>query len=188
MDRSHFFHLGQNAMRTSLHLLNDVQVASPCHVDWNEMVGNDQARFCGQCEKQVYNLSEMTAQQAIDLVREKEGKLCVRFYRRHDGTMLTADCPIGLHHRIPRRRRLTGVMATVASLFLMSGCAKDQDPGTTTDQDLFNSIIKSSVPPNDERCITGEMVPQLQMIQGGMCPPKELLQGKVAAPPGGVQE
>ena len=40
--------------------LEQIRVASPCHANWDEMTGTDQARFCGQCRKNVYNLSEMT--------------------------------------------------------------------------------------------------------------------------------
>jgi hypothetical protein len=59
------------------------------------MHGDDQVRFCGQCSKYVYNLSAMTGQEAESLILQREGTMCVRFYRRADGTVLTADCPVG---------------------------------------------------------------------------------------------
>ncbi len=77
-------------------LLDDVTVASHCPADWNGMTGDNRARFCVACQRHVYNLSAMTAEQALALIREKEGDLCVRLYRRRDGTVLTADCPVGL--------------------------------------------------------------------------------------------
>ena len=43
----------------------------------------------------VYNLSDMTEEEALKLVEEREGRLCVRFYQREDGTVLTSDCPVG---------------------------------------------------------------------------------------------
>lgn len=76
-------------------LLNSVKVASPCHESWEGMSGGDKVRSCDRCQKKVYNLSEMTAAEAAALVREAEGRVCVRFYRRADGTMLTTDCPVG---------------------------------------------------------------------------------------------
>ncbi len=64
-----------------------LRVASPCPADWNAMQGDDRVRFCGQCVKNVYNLSAMTHAEAEDLIREKEGKLCVRSaYGRNAGT------------------------------------------------------------------------------------------------------
>ena len=100
-------------------LLTNIRVASPCPARWADMTGDDRARFCAQCQKHVYNLSEMTAEDATDLIREKEGKLCARFYQRSDGTVLTADCPIGAAAVWRRAKRL--VAAAVA--LLCSGVA-----------------------------------------------------------------
>lgn len=69
------------------------------------MSGDERARFCAQCSKRVYNFSVMTGAEVTALVQETEGKLCGRFYRRSDGTMLTADCPIGLTARASRRMK-----------------------------------------------------------------------------------
>ncbi len=90
-------------------LLANVRIASPCSGRWAEMTGDQRARFCGQCQKHVYNLSDMTAEAAANLIREKEGSLCVRFYRRSDGTMLTADCPVGAAAVMRRVKRLVVV-------------------------------------------------------------------------------
>ncbi len=84
--------------------LDQIKIASPCSADWEAMTGTDQARFCGSCRKNVYNLSEMTRDEAQRVVEEHEGRLCVRFYTRADGTMLTQDCPVGL--RAVRYRRV----------------------------------------------------------------------------------
>lgn len=82
--------------------LEKIKVASPCHASWAQMSGDERVRLCGLCSKYVYDLSAMSRAQAESLVQEKEGKLCVRFYRRKDGTVLTADCPVGL--RAVRRK------------------------------------------------------------------------------------
>jgi hypothetical protein len=75
--------------------LSNVKIASPCSQDWNEMIGNERKRFCGECKLNVYNLSGMSQTQAEELLLNSEGRLCVRFYRRADGTVLTKDCPVG---------------------------------------------------------------------------------------------
>lgn len=74
--------------------LESIRIASPCNADWNAMQGDDRARFCGTCRKNVYNLSDMTRAQAQALVARKEGNMCVRMYRRADGTVISDDCPI----------------------------------------------------------------------------------------------
>jgi len=76
--------------------LKNVQVASPCRADWDLMIGTDRIRFCGQCNLNVYNLSAMKRTDAESLILRNEGRLCVRFYRRPDGSIITQDCPVGL--------------------------------------------------------------------------------------------
>src|SRR5947207_1881563 len=85
--------------------LDGLQIASPCSASWEAMSGTDQVRYCQHCQKNVYNLSGMSRRHAEALVRANEGRLCVRFYRRRDGTVLTDNCPVGL--RAARRRLLT---------------------------------------------------------------------------------
>jgi hypothetical protein len=63
-----------------------------CPAKWSKMKGDDKIRFCNTCQKNVYNVSRMSKQDAIDLITEKEGNLCVRFYQRRDGTVVTQDC------------------------------------------------------------------------------------------------
>lgn len=106
-------------------ILNDIFIAAPCHAKWSEMAGDERARFCQLCSKHVYNLSAMSRAEAEALVKEKEGKLCVRFYRRADGTMITDNCPVGLR-RVRERLRWIGagfaaVVAFVASRMPQAG-------------------------------------------------------------------
>lgn len=75
--------------------LDNVKVASPCSQDWNAMIGSERKRYCGECKLNVYNLSGMTETEAENLIQNSEGRLCVRFFRRDDGTVLTQDCPVG---------------------------------------------------------------------------------------------
>ena len=72
--------------------LEVIDIARPCPADWDEMRGDDAVRFCKHCSLNVYNLSTMTREAAERLVAQREGKLCVRFYRRLDGTVITRDC------------------------------------------------------------------------------------------------
>jgi len=99
-------------------LLDNVRVASPCEASWDEMEGNGRVRFCGQCEKNVYNLSAMPRDEAEELVRSR-GDLCVSLYRRADDTVITADCPAGMRIRRAKRRRLA--LVAVGGGFLAVG-------------------------------------------------------------------
>src|SRR5271168_2089129 len=77
-------------------MLDRVSIAAPCAADWDSMPGTDRVRHCAQCGKNVYNLSAMTRREAEGLLRETEGRLCVRLFRRADATILTENCPAGL--------------------------------------------------------------------------------------------
>lgn len=98
--------------------LNSIRVASPCSADWNAMNGDERKRFCGECRLNVYNLSEMTRYDAEHLLRISEGRLCVRYYQRADGTILTKDCPVGWG-RVKKRVSVmaAAVFSLVVSLF-----------------------------------------------------------------------
>jgi hypothetical protein len=95
--------------------LDLVQVASPCHVPWAEMSGDDRKRFCRHCNLHVYNLSDMPRDEAERFVNAAEGRTCIRYFIRYDGTVLTRDCPVGLR---AVRQRLVRAVAALAGLLL----------------------------------------------------------------------
>jgi hypothetical protein len=96
--------------------LDTLRVASPCDVAWDTMVGNGRVRHCAECQKQVFNISAMPRADAEVLLRERTEGVCVRFYRRFDGTILTSDCPVGVRALV-RVRALTATMTA-----LIVGC------------------------------------------------------------------
>jgi hypothetical protein len=71
--------------------LDLLDVKSPCTYSWDAMQGNGRTRFCPQCQLSVYNVSEMSVGEITDLIRRKEGRLCIRLVRRGDGTLVTGD-------------------------------------------------------------------------------------------------
>jgi hypothetical protein len=92
-------------------LLENVRIGTPCNARWSAMEGDARVRFCGECGKNVYNLSALPRAEAERLLEEREGRICIRLYKRADGTVMTADCPVGL-----RRLRVRRVMALVAGV------------------------------------------------------------------------
>lgn len=80
--------------------LDKLQITAPCPAKWDEMSSfqgePERVRYCVHCELNVYNLSALSRQDAEALLLRMEGRLCVRLYRRADGTILTQNCPIGL--------------------------------------------------------------------------------------------
>jgi hypothetical protein len=72
--------------------LDEVRVASPCDASWDSMIGDDRIRHCAGCDKDVYNLSGMSRDDAEALLVAKGVDVCIRLYRRADGTLITRDC------------------------------------------------------------------------------------------------
>jgi hypothetical protein len=99
--------------------LDAVEVATPCPARWDSMAGTDRVRFCQQCQLNVYNLSAMALKDAEALIAEHEGRLCIRYFRRLDGTVLTTDCPVGVRSKA---RHPLVVAATAAAWVLGLFC------------------------------------------------------------------
>jgi len=105
--------------------LEQISVRVPCTVAWESMTGNEQVRHCAHCRQQVYNISAMSREAAEEFLQASRGnggdgqdgrRVCVQFYRRPDGTVITRDC-FAL-----RRALRTGTMWTlglVAGLLLV---------------------------------------------------------------------
>lgn len=94
--------------------LDQLRIASPCSVPWDSMKGDDRVRYCATCEKHVYNIIALSSDEAVELVHRTEGRVCVRLHRRRDGTVLTADCPVG--SRLAARRRLRRLASVATAL------------------------------------------------------------------------
>ena len=158
----------------SLDLLANVQVASPCPANWEDMAGDEHVRFCGQCDKNVYNLSALTSAAATALILEHEGNLCGRFFRRADGTLLTADCPVGVHHRLRRKRRLAMLATSLAGFLTLSGCTKFEETSTSTPSESGGS--NAVIQPPEERQV---MMPAQR---AGLAKGQECVLGKIEMP------
>ena len=138
-------------------LLDQVRVASPCHARWEDMAGDDRARFCRQCQKHVFNLSALTRLEAERLVREKEGGFCGRFHPRCDGRVQTADGAAGL--RRCRERIGWACMAMIGALvFLVTGCRRPVVMGRiAAPRTPTGEVAVVTVPQTDAQAIMGDI-------------------------------
>jgi len=150
---------GTPARKTPLDIdLKLVRIASPCPADWNKMAGDDRVRHCDQCDLNVYNLSSMTEREIKRLLAESTGRVCGRFYRRADGTMLTQDCPRGLR---AEARRLWLAAATLVGALMTAGMAMGQS------KEAFQGRVDSVQSENKKAGIVLEVMdPQGAVIAG----------------------
>ena len=101
--------------------LEDLRIASPCTVSWETMTGDERVRHCRECGLNVYDISRLTRAEAERLVSTTEGRLCGRLFRRADGMVLTADCPVGWRAVKRRTARAAGAALTALLSLFTSG-------------------------------------------------------------------
>ncbi|MEC7522359.1 MAG: hypothetical protein VYE22_20905 [Myxococcota bacterium] len=106
-------------MQRHVHL-EVLDIAEPCAEDWDAMTGEGHRRHCGTCDRDVFDLSRLTADEAEALLASGA---CVRFYRRADGTVTTKDCtPDRLAAaRAAARRSLKIAAAAIAGVLTLAG-------------------------------------------------------------------
>lgn len=154
--------LEKQEARRALPLLDNVRVASPCNVSWDDMVGDERTRFCGKCEKNVFNVAAMTRDEAEALLRAANEELCMRLYRRLDGTVITADCPVGSRRK--RRRNALVAVALGSGLAAAGLYAAD----TATMGELERGA--TAVPDHDDPTIAVEEPDEVPAIMGTVVP------------------
>ncbi len=162
--------LSEARARLHLPVLDHVHVAKPCTADWNQMQGDDRVRTCEQCDKQVYNLSELTRAEAEALLIERAGGLCVRYYRRTDGTILLADCEVGIRRQ---RRKQRWLIAAAAAGALGSGALVAKH-GAEPQQQIVGELSEIATEvPSPGPAPSPAPAPELEAVMGAL-PPMEL--------------
>jgi len=117
----------------------DIRIASPCKAEWNGMRGDNRLRYCAECHLNVYDFSSMSKAEIDDLLDNREGRICGRFYQRSDGTVLTQNCPVGLRRAFRNASRL-------AASFLSAAFALSPVLAATTPQQKQNAPLTQIKP------------------------------------------
>jgi hypothetical protein len=107
----------------TIDMLDSITIPVACPVPWDQMRGDHRTRFCDKCSQNVYDVSELTAKEAVALVTRGETIPCLRLYRRQDGRVMTADCATK-RERVWKwlHKRSTWAAAVFSLVFL--GCEK----------------------------------------------------------------
>jgi hypothetical protein len=153
--------------------LDNLTIAAPCPANWDKMCGNDRVRFCSHCNLNVYNLSGMSRAEAERLLSNVEGRLCARFYRRADGTILTKNCPVGLSRIKQRVSRIASALFSAAFGFL----------GGISLQHAFSGSEAVIQPTQRELGMIAEPVQRLEPIYPKVATMGEVTMGAIAPEP-----
>ncbi len=151
--------------------LYNIKIASPCSANWDTMYGNERKRFCGDCKLNVYNISGMTLKEAESLLERSEGRLCMRYFRRADGTILTKDCPVGWA-KVKQQASMiaTAAFSLIAGLFsgllAMSFFGRETRPSEPYGYELMGAIAA-----NDSR--SSRTMEEMIGVRGNVALPKK---------------
>src|SRR5262249_1200290 len=109
--------------------------------------------------------------EAEALILEKEGDVCVRFYQRTDGTVLTADCPVG--RRRTTRRRIAMAASAAGLAIAAAACARKEQircecPVVTKAQIQLTEGEMHRLA--DSRTITGKVAKKNRLTPEETCP------------------
>ncbi|MEP6900855.1 MAG: ankyrin repeat domain-containing protein [Actinomycetota bacterium] len=148
-------------------LIDSIEVKSPCSENWNEMKGSDKVRFCGHCAFEVNNISALTRKQAMRLVRESDGRICVHYVKNPvDNKPLFAD----RLYKITRRAGIaTGVLGASLSLSTLS-YAQEIPVLNPVNPAVQTEVLKDKTPNKDEPIIAVVNITDNEPIEvdGGM--------------------
>ena len=123
-----------------------IEIKTPCTADWDSMTGDDRIRFCEHCNLNVNDLSQLTPKRVRRLVTKSNGRLCIRYQKRPDGSPIIKAVPAKLH-TIGRRASRIAAGAFTATLSLSSVVAHSA-PGSLRHEHVFASQhIGSSLEP-----------------------------------------
>lgn len=162
--------------RRAAPFLDTLRIASPCNESWDGMIGDERTRFCPKCQKNVHNVSEMTRDEAETFLESVAGAACVRMYQRTDGTVLTADCPVGVRKKRVKRLFLAtiggGLAAAAGAVAFWQYEERvvmgEMMPVPHTSQPALMGTATAFTPPPQEFATPPQMG---QMVQGGISMP-----------------
>jgi hypothetical protein len=121
---------------SDLRILNGMEIETPCLVPWGEIDGTGPTRSCEICQKNVFDLIELTTAEAAQILAESDALPCVRICRAPDGEIVTADSPMGFRMRVWRAlQRRSGWAASLFVVLFLPGC-----------QTLLNSCFQYGTP------------------------------------------
>jgi hypothetical protein len=131
--------------------LDSLTIPVACPVPWDTMRGDHRTRFCDKCSQNVHDVSELTRDEALQLVTGGEKLPCVRLFRRPDGRVITSDCMTKrerawkwlLRYSAPAAALFAVVFLGCERLTTTAGipCRNEPDPSMTHEEEHFAQSI-----------------------------------------------
>jgi hypothetical protein len=135
-------------MKEEKNFATNISVKSPCSENWDEMTGDEKTRACSHCETNVNDISQMSEEEAWDLIDKSNGDLCVR-YESHPvtNTPIFADKLYQITRQTGVTAGVLGATLAVSSSALGQEAVKNAQPAKTnpTISSVQNIGIKNTI-------------------------------------------
>ena len=118
--------------------LDTIRIPTPCSKSWGDLTGDERRRFCDACQLHVTNLSALTRREADEFLAAKQGRTCVSYSQRADGSIVTRE------ERATRLRPWARLRTAAAALFafvpFLAGCEQGRPEGPEPDTDHSRTL------------------------------------------------
>ena len=124
-----------------------LSIPSPCHENWQQMTPVKKGRFCGSCQKKVFDFTYMPNREIVSVLRSHNhvcGRLTVKQLK--DGV------------KPPKEKSLISVAASAAAISLLTVGVNDaiaQEPVPTEQHEAQKDSIIGKVLVPEKKTITG---------------------------------
>lgn len=125
-----------------------INIAEPCHENWDKMLNEEKGKFCLSCQKQVVDFSRMTNEEIINYFNVNEGKkTCGRIAKHQHNT------PISNYQKV-----VTPFFNRYVAGFLMAlgfyNPSTAQTNNTPVEQHMKGEIaVKQPLVPSDKKLV-----------------------------------
>ncbi len=130
--------------------LKNLQLVHPCPINLAGLDPAEKENFCKSCNKEVYNLSVLSSDEAETLLEEKGREACVMFVRKNDGRIVTDNCPTFLRPLRRSARVAISLVSLISIWLLVQGKAMAQGLVGAA-QDVRYGCTSNPVIPLDEK-------------------------------------
>ena len=116
-------------------------ISKPCNQDWNTMTASNQGRYCSECNKVVYDFSQMDDTELLDFFKQRSTRFCGRF---HNSQLHREILPQNSrrHYFFSRFNKIAAAFLTVLSFKSISSKAEIKHPNFLT---VLDSNYKGKV-------------------------------------------
>jgi len=129
-----------------------INIAKPCHENWEKMLEEEKGKFCLSCQKTVVDFSRMTNEQIINYFNTANGKTCGRIAKHQ------LDMPISNYRNVKSpffNKYIAGFLMALG----FYNTAYSQTSKEPTEQHIKGRVAVNSVNPSNKKLmINGRVV------------------------------